>query len=160
MLSSELNEIFSNHLNLKNLYDGTFSFDKVPKQLAVNHFIIINFSDSNQIGSHWFTVYRESRSCLQCFDSLGLTDDKVAKVTHLFAHFNLKEIIYNKSQLQKSDTISCGQYVLYFIFQRLMNLDLKFSHLLNEIFTLDLEKNEKKVSSFYENIILEDNGQS
>ena len=41
-------------------------------------------------------------------------------------------------------------FVCFFIFERLHNLDFSFPELLNEIFVPDTEKNELTVSDFYE----------
>ena len=67
----------------------------------------------------------------------------------------IKTIEYNESAFQKETTESCGLFVLYFLFERLFNLDLTFDKLLEDIFEKNLDKNEKKVIEFCENILID-----
>lgn len=61
----------------------------------------------------------------------------------------VKEIEFNITQFQKNDTNTCGKFALYFIINRLFNMDYCFSDFLEEIFEEDLNKNEEKVNEFY-----------
>ena len=61
----------------------------------------------------------------------------------------IREIEWNKTIFQSGHSISCGQYVLYFLFERLFNQDMSYKDLLDEIFVENIEKNEQKVEEFY-----------
>ena len=45
--------------------------------------------------------------------------------------------------------------MLYFLFERLFNLDLTFDELLEDIFENNIDENEKKVTEFCQNILLD-----
>ena len=66
---------------------------------------------------------------------------------------NVKELEFNTTQFQKSDSNSCGLFTLYFIFERMHNLDLNFHEILEEIFDAeDIEINEEKVAEFVKSV--------
>ena len=71
-----------------------------------------------------------------------------------FRAHSTKELLFNTSRVQDLSTSTCGEFVLYFLFQRMHNQDLDFETLLNEIFSSDPVVNEQKVKKYFENIIL------
>ena len=52
------------------------------------------------------------------------------------------------TQVQGNESAACGQFCLYFLVERLCNLDFSFHELLNEIFFNDVKKNEEEVQKF------------
>jgi hypothetical protein len=75
-------------------------------------------------------------------------------------HFKFRfaaEVEYNNTQVQKSTTATCGLFCVYFIVHRALNFDQSLNELMTEIFSLDLEENENKVTKFC-NHLLESNG--
>ena len=56
--------------------------------------------------------------------------------------------------MQDLSTSTCGEFVLYFLFQRMHNQDLDYETLLNDIFVSNPVTNEQKVKKFFDNIIL------
>lgn len=76
MISSEFNEIFyQKHANLTKFYKGCFPSNKIPK-IDLYKFVIVNTKDSSSLGDHWYVIYRDSKSSLECFDSLGVNTEK------------------------------------------------------------------------------------
>jgi len=61
MLSSEFDQIFNEHINIKKHYGGCFGRDKIPRTLKKFQFIICNTDLSSSDGQHWFTFYRHSK---------------------------------------------------------------------------------------------------
>ena len=61
----------------------------------------------------------------------------------------VSKLVFNVTQVQPNDSISCGEFAVYFLFERLHNLDFSFHELVNELFVEDLTKNEEKVKSFF-----------
>lgn len=57
-------------------------------------------------------------------------------------------VVYNSSGLMSADKNLCGHFCLFFILEHIWNQDLSFYELLNEIFTNDLEENERRVLVF------------
>ena len=50
--------------------------------------------------------------------------------------------------MQNSDSKSCGEFVIYFLINRLHNKDIELEDLLNYIFETSTEKNENIVDQF------------
>ena len=147
MLGNELNEFFVSLPNFKKFFLGVYSIDTCPRKIPLNHFLICNTDVSSGSGVHWFALFRFSRQEVECFDSLGVNEYKLEVLKSL--QFNgVSNLIFNKTQVQASESASCGQFCLYFLFERLHNLDFSFNELMNEIFVNDLRKNEEQVEKF------------
>jgi len=131
----------------KNNFAGIYASDKIPKTIKNKHFIILNTDPSSQPGRHWYAIVRIN-NVLECFDSLGNSNDQKLLITNRLNIKGVSFIQFNITQLQPTSSILCGQFVLYYLFERYHNLDLDFDELLNEIFTDDLQKNEETVLNF------------
>ena len=64
----------------------------------------------------------------------------------------IKKIQYNETAFQADNSESCGLFVIYFIWQRMFNLDLNFDEILEESFFSDKHLNELKVKEFCQNL--------
>jgi len=149
MQGSEFSHIFERFKHMKELYAGCYSSDNLPRAIKTNNFIIINTSPSESAGKHWFCIYRPHPSKLEVFDSLGIDSDKKNVIINSCTFNGITEIEWNKTIFQSGHSISCGKYVLYFLFERLFNQDISYKDLLEEIFVENIEKNEQKVEEFY-----------
>ena len=142
MISTEIKLFFERYPSLKKFFLGTFSIDTVPKVIPLNHFLICNTDTSSGSGLHWFALFRFSKQDLECFDSLGISQEKKDLLTSL--NFKgVSNLVFNVTQVQPNESISCGQFAVYFLFERLHNLDFSFHELLNELFVDNLIKNEE-----------------
>ena len=147
MLGIQLNEFFESLPNFKRFFLGVYSIDTCPKKIPLNHFLICNTDLSSGSGLHWFALFRFSRQDIECFDSLGVNEHKL-EVLKLLNFKGVSNIIFNVTQVQANESASCGQFCLYFLFERLHNLDFSFHELMNELFVTDLNKNEEEVQKF------------
>lgn len=146
MLASEiLNFLEKQHF--KNFFGGIFSSDNVPKTLKNKHFLVINTDVQSGPGKHWYVILR-IHNLLECFDSLGVQTERKAFLSSHFRFKGLTHITYNTTQIQPNTSALCGQYVLYFLFERYHNLDYDFDDLLNEIFSNNMTTNDEYVSKF------------
>lgn len=148
------NEILRNleQFHFKKYFEGIFAADTVPKKLPNKHFLIVNTDVSSGSGKHWFAIVRIN-NLIECFDSLGLKEEQKH---FLCSHFNIKgisHVTYNVTQLQPTTSILCGQFVLYFLFERYYNLDMSFDDLLNESFSNNTNQNENTIQEFIENFL-------
>ena len=148
MLSDEIIEFFNFYPHLKKYFLGIRNIDTLIKTIPVNHFLICNTDLSTGPGKHWFVLFRYNQRELECFDSLGVGTERQALLRSV-QFKSIRELNYNESPVQSVTSSSCGEFCLYFIFERLHNLDFDFSDFLNEIFSQNLEKNEQVVSEFY-----------
>jgi len=149
MLATELAENIKIHF-FKSHFGGIYATDNLPKQLKNNTFIIVNTDVQSGPGKHWFTVLRRG-TLLECFDSLGVSDVQSTFLSKSFNFKGLSNITFNTTQLQPSTSSLCGQYVLYFLFERFNNMDWDFDDLLNEVFSSNRDKNEMDVVKFMSN---------
>ena len=150
MESSEFSILFSKFPGFLKLFDGVYSFDKIPTQLKLNHFIICNTDVSSGEGKHWFCLYRSNKKFIECFDSLGINNLKKSSLLTACKFRNVDELKINSTPVQLSSTDTCGRFCVMFIVERLHNCDMTFDELLNEIFTDDCIENEKVLKTFFE----------
>lgn len=154
MESSQFSLYFSNFPTIFKLFDGVFSFDKIPKNLKIHHFVICNTDISSGEGKHWFCLYRTNKDLVECFDSLGINDlSKKTVLVNICNFTGAKELKINNTQLQLLTSQTCGKFCLMFVIERLHNPDLTFDELLDFIFTDDCNENEKTVANFFDEIV-------
>ena len=150
MISPDFANKLSQFPHVKKQFQGIFSADQLPKQIKKNHFIICNTDVRTGAGKHWYTVVKLEKDTLELFDSLGIDEQKKAFIESHFRLKGISKVKFNVTQVQASDTSTCGQFVLYFVINRLHNQDLNFTDLLNEIFEKSELRNEEAVTKFFE----------
>ena len=149
MNSLEINAIMNNELWKKN-YGGIFPCDKIPKNLCktCNFGIICNLSKSTSLGTQWIAIFMPAEgACLQYFDSYGMPPTN--KYFLEFLEKNNKLYCYNEGQIQKFGSDVCGEYCIFFLLLRFSGVE--YDNIIN-IFTNDLEQNDKFVSNFVNSI--------
>jgi hypothetical protein len=117
MQGFEFDNYFSKFPELKKFFCGVFSIDTLPKNLKYRFFCICNTDTQNGNGKHWICFVKSAKSCIECFDSLGLSSEKQELIKN-FCHFKEKQLHFNRTQFQKSDSVTCGLFCVYFIIQR------------------------------------------
>ena len=155
MQGFEITQYLNKFPNLKKHYRGIFSIDTLPKFLKIRQFLICNTDISTGNGLHWFCLLRTSKTSIECFDSLGISSSKKT-ILEKNCHFRgVKELEFNETPFQSLDSTSCGLFSVYFIIQRIHNLDVSFDELLSDIFDGEnKEINESLVHKFCDNIKL------
>ena len=149
MESNEFYKILNNFPFVKKVFKGVCSIDTIPK-LKKFEFVICNTDVSAGSGRHWFVLGRFSKSEIECFDSLGVDDDKKAVIKTILTKLGFNgQLQINLTPVQASTTDSCGKFCLYFILERLFNPDLTLDDLLNSIFEDNCLKNEINVQNFF-----------
>ena len=152
MNGDDLKKIIESINSAKQYFKGVFSINTLPKKLSCPSFVICNYDIDTNPGSHWFCLFKAKKSNLECFDSLGLNEEKVELIQKYCKIQYISHFTFNETQVQSNCTSTCGKFVLYFALQRLHNLDLSFPEILNEIFQADINKNELNVANFLQNI--------
>ena len=152
MLTTEFYDLFSKS-HLKSYFLGVYSADTIPKSIRRHKFIVVNTSDSTEVGSHWYIIYRVDFNTLEIFDSLGIDTSKRIFLKENFNLRGIKSIKFNTTSVQSNESSTCGHFCVFFIYQRLHNQDLTFHELLNETFEVDCDSNEKNVNNFMTKII-------
>lgn len=156
MLSSEIGNIFKSFPQINKLFLGCFSADTLPQLLRVNHFCIANTDHSTGLGKHWYIIFRPSNTTIEVFDSLGIDEHKKTFLESNLKIKNVQKIVFNLTQFQLEISETCGNFAVYFIVNRLHNLDHSFKSLLEEIFDENKDKNEELVKKFFQDILTDD----
>lgn len=150
MRGSEFKHYFEKISLVNPLFLKVTSIDEIPEEIKLKHFIICNLSPSNEPGSHWIVIVRSDYNTLEIFNSLG-----VSSLEDLKPYLKFKqqlELIFNEQPFQSKESTSCGFFCIYFSVQRILNFDMSFEHLLEDIFSANCEINEKKVVNFCSNL--------
>lgn len=140
---------------------GIYSIDKVPKCLKFREFIICNTSPSSHPSGHWFAILQNSHfsenlkikpknKFVEIFDSGGVTDEKLELYKRYCPFWKIE---FNKTQFQSNSTSSCGHFVLYYVINRMNNLDLEFEDFIETFFEENIETNEKIIFDFFFNLV-------
>lgn len=141
-------QIFFNKLPyIKKNFKGVYPLNYVPKDLKKNEFIIINTAFSNHPGKHWFLIYKNLKGTLEIFDSLGFNKKCFKYIKHLG-----KKLEINARSFMRSSSKICGEFVTYFIINRLFHPVQKYESFLKEIFSNNKFISENKVKSFLRKI--------
>ena len=77
MQGFELSNFLDHFPMLKKHNIGIFAIDTLPKTLKFRHFCICNTDVNNGNGIHWFCFLKNSKNTVECFDSLGINEEKL-----------------------------------------------------------------------------------
>lgn len=152
MQASEFKKYFDNLQSIKDHFLGVFSINTVPKKFKQLEFCVCNTSKSNTLGEHWFTIFKLNKNTYEIFDSLGVTSHKLDLYKQNFP-IPMKQLNFNVSPVQDKTSINCGYFCIYFLIQRLHNLDLAFDELFSLVFEPNLERNDLLVLQFCSNLL-------
>ena len=94
-------------------FRGIYSRDGLPKKIR-KECGIINLDDITGPGTHW-VCYRNIDSVVEYFDPFGLIMPNEA-----LEYFNTsgKRIVYSMDEIQNRNTVLCGYWCLYYLFER------------------------------------------
>ena len=99
-------------------------------------------------GQHWFCLIRTAEELIELFDSLGSTTEFIKE------KLNFKVIYeFNSTAVQTEKSTLCGQFCVFFVLNRLMNLDSHFEEIVNDLFEEQSEKNDTVVQEFVNNLM-------
>ena len=94
-------------------FRGIYSRDGLPKKIR-KECGIINLDDMSGPGTHW-VCYRNIDNAVEYFDPFGLIMPNEA-----LEYFNTSEkrIVYSMDEIQNRNTVLCGYWCLYYLFER------------------------------------------
>jgi hypothetical protein len=156
MQASEFEQYFNKFPHLKKHFVGVFAIDTLPKTLKYRYFCISNTDLSSEPGQHWICFLRNSNYEIECFDSLGINSEKREKLLKFCSFKRMRQLKFNENIFQCKDSSTCGLFVIYFLIERMHNLDLTFNQVLEEIFENSDTQNELKVEEFCKKILNND----
>lgn len=127
-------------------YQELCSLDTIPKLLRIRKFIIVNLSKQNEQGTHWFVIVRSHNKTYEIFNSLGFQN--LETIQPYFKLRSKADILFNETSFQLENSTTCGLFCIYFVVHRILNFDMSFHDLLEDIFNSTKNENESKVLHF------------
>ena len=94
-------------------FRGIFSRDNLPQKIK-KEIGIINLDDTQGPGTHW-VCYRNLDSIVEYFDPFGLIMPNEALK---YFRSSGKHIVYSLDEIQNRNTVLCGYWCLYYLFER------------------------------------------
>lgn len=132
---------------VSHFYEGVYSLDEIPKELASRHFVVVNLSKKNEEGTHWIVICRSDESIYEIFNSLGFeTLDPL--VPEYFSVPPDTDVIYNGHAFQMENSSTCGYFSVFFAVHRVFNYDMSFHSFLQFFFDESQSVNEERVIKF------------
>ena len=124
MHSRQLRWILSGDKFTKLSFRGVYATDEIKsiKTVSFPSSFVVNLNPSNKPGSHWVAVYFDKNGVGKYFDSFGSYPPH--KVVH-FLCSHAKGWQYNCMQVQELYTMTCGQFVVFYIYQKSQGLTLE-----------------------------------
>ena len=94
-------------------FRGVFASNTLPLKPSANSSYICNLDPIQEPGSHWVAFFVPPRGPIEYFDSYGL------ELPPIFHHFvGSSDYITNTCFLQDPLSAVCGQYCIYYVWQR------------------------------------------
>lgn len=146
MDTRQLSSLIASSATMKKHFRGVFAKDTMPKKPKDYNkpcSYICNLDPSTKPGSHWICIYYpKPPNHPEYFDSFGFDGEQ-------FKNFLGETYFYNANFLQFPFSAVCGQYCIYYLYQRSL---LKSMHDVLEPFQLDDQLyNDFYVNNFIEN---------
>jgi hypothetical protein len=121
MNSFEINKILESFDGNRNIFEGVFASDKLPRKRLrkTPSAFIVNLSPSNEIGSHWISIYIDENKHGYYFDSYGLQPnvDDIVK----FLEIQCKSYHWSTREIQATNSTVCGAYAVCYIIFRMQS---------------------------------------
>lgn len=138
------------HLKIK--FNGVLMNDQLKQEyFKKDFFVIINFDDSMNSGTHWVALvnHRKSRTCYY-MDSYGeLPNQKV--YDEIMKSGN--NLYFNKVQFQALDSMMCGWFSLYFLILMQKPTSDKMKLFLSKFNTKDYYSNDRVIKDIFKKLV-------
>ena len=155
MNSRQLRWILSNDKVTSRTFKGVYALDEIVhiKQKSFPSAYVFNLDLSYKPNSHWVVVYIDRKGRLEYFDSFGRPRPREIKDFLYTCAENWK---YNHESVQELYPTTCGQFVVFYIYQRCSGLTLEsiipkyfnpHAKLRNDLLVKDFVKMHYKLSA-------------
>ena len=124
MNSRHLRWILSNDKVTSRTFKGVYALDEIVhiKQKSFPSAYVFNLDPSYKPGSHWVAVYIDRKGRPEYFDSFGRPPPREIKD---FLYTCAESWKYNHVPVQEFYSTTCGQFVVFYIYQRCSGLTLE-----------------------------------
>lgn len=149
MQTSDIVNVVKKFPAVEKCFLGCVAIDRIPGTMAERSCLIFNLDQAHLQGSHWVTLIHNSDNNYEVFDSLGTK----FPVIQPYLKFPSAQYEYNTNAFQLSKSSTCGFYAIYFLVNRMMNIDMSYRDLLSDIFEINKSANEKLVLEFFNEFV-------
>ena len=122
MDTRELTELMRSCAPLKRDFHGVLACDDLPKNRLTQFpaLYIVNTHPSHMLGEHWLALCLNDQTSGEFFDSYGnpLDFDLFPESISSFLKKNCLEIKHNSKQVQRFESVCCGQHRVFFLCHR------------------------------------------
>lgn len=126
------------------IFCGVYAADSVPITFAVlPASCVVNTDPTDEPGQHWIALFQCQAGVLEYFDSYG--KDPAYHQLHLLPLITENRLVKQDYKLQSDLTTVCGQYAMFFIYNRCIGKS--YSDIL-KLFSRDVYANDKMVRRF------------
>ena len=142
----QIEKLLKNHPKTKKFFKGVYSSNTLPKLLKSEKkmFVVVNLDPSYKNGSHWIAMMKTPKNKHNVyFDSYG----KKPPFKH-FKTFLKNKYNWNKQQLQHDLSTACGQWCIFFIWEKCNGKEMK--DIISKFSKKDLLSNDHIVNRFVE----------
>ena len=127
MNSGQLRWILSNDKVTSRTFKGVYGLDEIVhiKQKSFPSAYVFNLDLSYKPGSHWVAVYIDRKGRPEYFDSFGRPPPREIKD---FLYTYAESWKYNHKPVQELYSTTCGQFVVFYIYQRCSGFNFASYH--------------------------------
>ena len=124
MNSSQLRWILSNDKVTRRNFKGVYALDEIShiQHKSFPSAYVFNLDPSHKPGLHWVAVYIDRKRLPEYFDSFGRPPPREIKD---FLDTYAESWNYNHVPVQELYSTTCGQFVVFYIYQRCSGLTLE-----------------------------------
>ena len=124
MNSRQLRWILSNDKFTSRTFKGVYALDEIVhiKQKSFPFAYVFNLDLSYKPGSHWVAVYIDRKGRPEYFNSFGRPPLREIKD---FSYTCAESWKYNHVAIRELYSMTCGQFVVFYIYQRCSGLTLE-----------------------------------
>lgn len=116
MNSNEISKILRRCKITRNKFKGVFSSENMPKKstyFQTPFCFVVNTDPSWLPGAHWVAIFVDQDQKIEFFDSFGRRP-----MTQHLKNFCGREYTFNERIIQSLTSNVCGQYCIYFLYNR------------------------------------------
>jgi hypothetical protein len=145
MNTTEIRRILHTAIN-KQMTTDVFACDQLQSLKSEKFAVIVNSDTSDEPGTHWLALFKESGDTVEFFDSYAMPIEFYNTNILNFVSTKCKFLRQSEIQIQSDFSSVCGQFCIFYLVSRANGLN--FNDILNEFSEINLSKNNEKVSRF------------
>ena len=132
MFSHSIAKLLSRNPKTSSYFTGCYPADMIPPKThhSYPYCMVVNMDCSGWEGSHWVSIFVESKNNVEYYDSLGDWPPPSPYIENFLAQF--PSAGYSKEQVQSAQSSSCGRHAIYFLSHRcsgiFTSLDAMLTH--------------------------------